>query len=305
MAEPGAGILVTGGAGFIGGRLAARLKAGGDPVVAVDRAEVDLSDRLAVERLMAELRPARVVHLAGSLDRRNHPDAVAAQWKDTFEAGRNVVLTAAAAGVEHLLVAGSIEELGSQGGALTPGLPVAPVTVYGLCKSLLREVTGFAAKTGGLRADWFRPFIVYGPGQRGPMVVPYAFESAARATPADFSDGVQERDFVFVDDIVEWLVEGVHADAAGGKGQLVVQHLGSQTAITVRQVLSLIAAEFPSSAFNIGAVPRRSWEPAVQLSGLNPGGQPWRWEPAVGIEDGIRRTAAWWRAEVSAGRSQG
>jgi len=134
MAEPGAGILVTGGAGFIGGRLAARLKAGGDPVVAVDRAEVDLSDRLAVERLMAELRPARVVHLAGSLDRRNHPDAVAAQWKDTFEAGRNVVLTAAAAGVEHLLVAGSIEELGSQGGALTPGLPVAPVTVYGLCK---------------------------------------------------------------------------------------------------------------------------------------------------------------------------
>jgi UDP-glucose 4-epimerase len=303
MAPADSGVLVTGAAGFIGRRLVARLRDAGEAVMPVDRADVDLADSAAVVRLLNEVRPKRVVHLAGSLDRRADPEALAGQWRDTFDAGRNVVLAAGASGVRHILAAGSIEELGSQGGMLTPGLPSVPVTTYGLCKSLLREVTGFAARGAGLRADWFRPFIVYGPGQQGPMVVPYAFESAARGTTAEFSAGVQERDFVYVDDVVDWLFQGLHAEIDGRPGSLVVQHLGSGTPIAVRDVLRLVAAEFPGAAFNVGALPQRSHEPPVQFSGPNPGGEPWSWAPGVDIEEGIRLTANWWRDKV-AGRVQ-
>lgn len=284
-------VLVTGAGGWIGRAVAARL---GPGAVALARVDLDCADRPRVESVIASVRPRSIVHLAASTDRGGGPERDRAQWHDTFGAARAVIESAAAAGVPHLVMAGTMDE-------------VEPHTTYGLCKSLGRQVAEFhARRTPELRVDWFRPATVYGPRQRGPMLVPYACESAAAGRPAAFTAGDHERDFLFIDDLVGWLVLATDPRVSLGAARgFHLHHLGSGTTVAVRAVLELIEREFPGADFRLGALPTRSHEPAVEVVPAYDEPDPvlGTWRATTGWEDGVRRTAAWWR-EVEAAKTE-
>ena len=77
-----------------------------------------------------------------------------------------------------------------------------------------------------------------------------------------------------------------------------VHHLGTGQAVAVRSVLMAIAEEFPGAKLEIGALPRRPREPTLQVAApyasVEPALQGWR--PRYGWREGIRQTAAWWKA---------
>jgi nucleoside-diphosphate-sugar epimerase len=284
-------VLVTGAGGWIGRAVAARL---GPGAVALARVDLDCADRPRVESVIASVRPRSIVHLAASTDRGGGPERDRAQWHDTFGAARAVIESAAAAGVPHLVMAGTMDE-------------VEPRTTYGLCKSLARQVAEFHAhRAPGLRVDWFRPTTVYGPGQRGTMLVPYACESAVAGRPADFTAGDHERDFLYVDDLIEWLTLAVdeRVSLAAARG-FHLHHLGTGKTASVRAVLALIEREIPGADFRLGALPTRAHEPAVEDVPAYDDPDPvlGAWRAKTGWHDGIRRTAAWWR-EVEAPKSE-
>ena len=250
-------ILITGGGGWIGSHLQVRLVAEGNIVTAPRREEVDLSDAAAVRSLLSGLRPATIVHLAGSLIRGESEEARERQWRDTVLAGRNIFSIAGEAGVGRVIAAGSMEELGDHPGALGTRLQANPRTTYGLSKTLAFNIARFHAAADRLSVDWFRPTTVYGPGQTGPMLIPTAFEAAASGKPGQFTDGYQERDFLFIDDLLAWLQAAINAERALTPGELHVYHVGSGRSVRVRDVLSRIASYFPDSDFQLGAVPIR------------------------------------------------
>ena len=74
------------------------------------------------------------------------------------------------------------------------------LTPYGWAKQAAGTMLRSWCERNGMPGYWMRPFLVYGPGQTGNMVIPYALEQAQRGEAARFSDGLQQRDFVFVDD---------------------------------------------------------------------------------------------------------
>jgi GDP-L-fucose synthase len=132
------------------------------------------------------------------------------------------------------------------------------------------------------------------------MLVPSAFEAAVDRRPADFTDGAQERDFLFIDDLVAWIAGGLSWPGAGdGPGCLEVHHLGTGVGTPVRDVLTRIARFFPGASFRLGALPRRAGEPDRQVALSRPA--PWPWTPRIGIDEGLAATAAWWheRAAIS------
>jgi dTDP-glucose 4,6-dehydratase len=258
------------------------------------RADVELADAPRFRECLERLRPTAVVHLAASLDKREDGRGRPRQWHDTFQAGVVVIEEVCAAKVPHLIVAGTLEELGPAEGVLSGSTPPRPESTYGLCKHLLRQVAEHWAGRAGTRIDWVRPFVVYGPGQTGSMLLPYAFAAARARGVGEFSDGLQERDLLYIDDLVAWF--GLALSTRPAAGGFTLHHLGRGEAVAIRDVLEAIADELPGARFELGRRSRRIGEPhrqcapppvdATTIEG---------WTPRVPWRTGVALTAAWWR----------
>ncbi len=299
-------VLVTGARGFIGSALLAlaqREEADDLFFVGVDYEDADLRDHDATRRLLSKVRPARVVHLAGKLVKGEGPEVLNEQMEHTFRAGTVLLGAAQEAGVEQVLIAGTIDEFGSREGELNPNDGAVPANSYGLCKALLREYAAFFARRGAMRVDWFRPFTVYGPGQAaGNMLLPVAFRAAKSGRAAQFSDGFQKRDFIHVDDVAGWLLRALRVPLQKEPLGLQVHHLGTGHSVSVRSVLEAIAEEFPGSQFQLGALPRRPGEANMQVAARYQAREASlaAWQPHYSWRDGIAHTAAWWRSRAEA-----
>lgn len=290
---------MTGAGGFLGSNLMEiGPSVGGIELRGTTRADGDLRVERDVKALIERTQPERIVHLAAALAKGSSPESFNAQWDDTLCTGVNVVKCAAAAGVRHVVISGSVDELGNVGGVLDIDARSCPRSPYGLAKTLLREYASYWTRTAPLRIDWFRPFVVYGPGQtRGDMLIPTAFRAAVSGQPASFSDGVQTRDFIHVADVARWLLMVLRAPLPEKDGLFRIHHLGAGAGVEVRAVLAAIAEEFPRSNFKVGALPRRSGEPLCEISAPYASEEPCLrdWRPAFDWRSGIANTAEWWR----------
>jgi GDP-4-dehydro-6-deoxy-D-mannose reductase len=202
--------LITGGKGFVGHWLAAHLKDRGDEVVVID-IETDVADGAAVRRVMADVVPDAVYHLAAMTH-------VGESWDNPGQVLRvNVLGTAeilAAArsigGSPRVLVVSSAEVYG----VVTPDqlplveeTPTEPASPYAASK-LAAEAVAFQAWRGyGQPVIVVRPFNHIGPGQSPNFFVPAlakrivdARRSGARSLPVGTL--TTRRDFTDVRDVV-------------------------------------------------------------------------------------------------------
>jgi GDP-4-dehydro-6-deoxy-D-mannose reductase len=202
--------LITGGKGFVGQWLAAHLKDRGDEVSVID-IETDVADGAAVGRVMADIVPDAVYHLAAMTH-------VGESWEHPGQVLRvNVLGTAeilaAARSIEsnpRVLVVSSAEVYG----VVTPGqlplgedTPTPPASPYAASK-LAAEAVAFQAWRGyGQPVIVVRPFNHIGPGQSPNFFVPAlakriveARRSGARSMPVGTL--TTRRDFTDVRDVV-------------------------------------------------------------------------------------------------------
>jgi GDP-4-dehydro-6-deoxy-D-mannose reductase len=209
--------LVTGASGFVGRHLIAYLRDVGDEAIACDRAgaagvavPLDVTDGAAVARLVREVAPDAIYHLAA----RSH---VGESWGADDELTRvNVGGTAAvvaacrATNVTRVLVVGSAEEYGpvaDDHGPVGEHTPLAPLSPYGRSKRdaelvALAEWTEHGVPVVGVRA-----FNHTGPGQAPSFFVPGFAQRIARAVRAGTDEIVvgnldSVRDFTDVRDVV-------------------------------------------------------------------------------------------------------
>jgi len=288
--------LVTGGRGFLGSHVVRRLRETvDDEVLAPARAELELTNLEAITAYISAHSVSTIIHLAASLDKRETPEAQARQWRDTFEAGRNVMLAAAECAVERVLAAGTVDEVGRAHGVVGPDAALEPSSTYGLCKSLVLETARFLTYRHKMSVEWFRPTAIYGPGQRGPMLVPAAFATALGSGNAQFTSGEQKRDSTYVDDVVDWMVRAVRVNGAQSSG-LRVHHVGSAKPVAVGEVLSRVSA-LTGFVFELGAIPRREHEPEIiTVPEYHDDRSPLDgWRPMVDLADGLERTYSWWQ----------
>ncbi len=246
-------VLVTGGAGFIGSRLVARLLAAGHRVSVVDdlstgdRGRVPAGARLfevdivaaALDRAFAASAPGAVVHLAAVAD---VAESVRAPGRAAaVNVGGTVKLLGrcAAHGVRRFVFASTCAVYGDSAPLPTPeDWPPAPPSPYGTSKAAAEARVAAMASGAGMRYAILRYGNVYGP-RGGPCagVVP-AFCRAVLAgvPPTIHGDGLQERDYLHVDDAVAATVRALAFDGDG------VFNIGTGTSRTVREVFEAVAA---------------------------------------------------------------
>ena len=228
MGEPGAAgrVLVTGGAGFIGRRLTARLVNSGARVRVLDDLSTGDASRLHPEaelRIGSILDPGALAEAVDGVDAVYHLAAIAsvAKCNEDIAASHQVNLGGFVSLIETVLrqplrpalvFASSAAVYGD-----TPDIPLgedsatAPLSPYGADKLACELHARAAARVYGLKSTGLRLFNIYGPGQDPGS--PYSgvisrFARLARdgAEITIFGDGGQTRDFVFVDDVVDALM---------------------------------------------------------------------------------------------------
>ncbi|MBW8303616.1 MAG: NAD-dependent epimerase/dehydratase family protein, partial [Brevundimonas sp.] len=224
-------VLVTGSAGFIGFHTARRLLARGETVIGVDnlnayydpalkharlerlQAEsnyihhtLDLADRPGMTALFADHSPRRIVHLGAQAGIRysvENPET----YVDSNVVGFLTVLEGArAVQAEHLVFASTSSVFGA-----SAALPFSvqqgvahPLNVYAATKIANEAMAHSYAYVFGIPSTGLRFFTVYGPWGRPDMALFKFTRAILEGRPIDvYGEGAMERDFTFIDDIVD------------------------------------------------------------------------------------------------------
>lgn len=227
-------IFITGSAGFIGYHLARRLLAEGHRVhgydgmtayydVSLKRArlallapsnsfsftEALLEDRAALETAVADFAPDVVIHLAAQAGVRYSIEAPQTYLDSNLTGTFNLLEVLRATGTQHLLFASTSSVYGGN-----EHMPFAetdrtdfPISLYAATKKAGEAMSHAYAHLFGLPTTCFRFFTVYGPWGRPDMAL-FKFVSAiSSGEPIDvYGEGRMQRDFTFIDDLVEALV---------------------------------------------------------------------------------------------------
>ncbi|WP_217477746.1 NAD-dependent epimerase/dehydratase family protein [Stutzerimonas stutzeri] len=226
-------ILITGGAGFIGSNLADALLAKGYAVRVLDnfssgkrsnlaggdRLEVldgDVADAAAVRRAVQGCRA--VVHLAAVASVQASVDDPVGTHQSNLIGTLNLCEAMRAEGVRRVVFASSAAIYGNngEGQAIDEDTPKSPLTPYAVDKLASEHYLDFYRRQHGLEPVIFRFFNIFGPRQdpSSPYsgVISIFTECARKGLPITvFGDGEQTRDFLYVGDLVDVLVQALDA----------------------------------------------------------------------------------------------
>lgn len=304
----GVPVLVTGASGFLGGRLLPRLAEEGAEIHAVSRhthgdAEgrtrwwvADVADTESVNRLMSEIRPRIVFHLAGHVAGARDLSMVLPTFRANLMSSVNLFTAAVEAECERFVLVGSMEEPHPKEMA---GVPCSPYAAAKWCSSAYARMFYALYK---LSVVHLRVFMVYGPGQKDlRKLVPYVILSFLEGKAPQCSSGGRRVDWIYVDDVVEALMQA--ATVQGLAGQTIDVGTGVLTAVrdVVEEIGRLIDPNLRPMFGAVGDRPMEQ-EPVVDVSQWE---QLGRWQPQVPLREGLARTVAWYREQKDAGRLSG
>lgn len=229
-------ILVTGAAGFIGAATCNRLLADGKQVIGLDNLndyydirlkharlgllqqqpgfafhQLDIADNEALQKLVAQVKPQGIVHLAAQAGVRYSLENPHAYVQSNLVGQVNMLEATRGLGEQckHFVYASSSSVYG--GNTKTPFSETddvsRPVSLYAATKRADELVTHTYSHLYGISATGLRFFTVYGPWGRPDMAPMLFAEAMLQGKPIKvFNHGDMQRDFTYIEDIVEGVV---------------------------------------------------------------------------------------------------
>ena len=302
-------ILVVGGSGFIGSNLArAALEAGWNVVVpcratatpwrltgiASSRLSIrtgwDLNSSDHVFDLVSEIRPQVVVNAAAHGSHSSERN-VTPMFLTNVTATATLAEACRIGGAQRLILLGSVLEYETASHALSEDDPLAPETLYGLTKSLSAQIGDYYHRHQGLAVTELRLFNIYGPWDDPRKLIPYVVTRALAGEDIDLTSGTQQRDFVFVEDVVRIVLAAAVDELPSGRPFNVCSQNPIAVAEVARRILKLTNSR---SSLCCGEVTDRGDERDV-VTGCNARLREFHLAPSFSLDDGLQATIRWYQ----------
>lgn len=329
-------VLVTGAAGFIGFHLSQQLLTRGDEVVGLDNLndyydvslkkdrlaqlqekpsfsfyKLDLADREGIEQLFAEQHFDVVVNLAAQAGVRYSLTNPHAYVNSNLVGFINILEGCRYSGVKHLVFASSSSVYGAN--TKTPfsvhDNVDHPVSLYATTKKANELMAHNYSYLYGLPTTGLRFFTVYGPWGRPDMALFLFTKAILAGQPIDvFNYGKMQRDFTYIDDIVEGVVRvvdkipepnpnwsGDAPDPGSSKAPYRVYNIGNNQPVELMHFIEVLEnclgmeAKKNMMSIQLGDVPKTYADVDDLFKDVG-------FKPNTPIEVGIERFLAWYRS---------
>jgi len=317
-------ILVTGAAGFIGMHCSAKLLAQGHHVIGIDNLndyydprlkqarlaplnahpgfrfiETDIANRDALEKLFTEVRPERVLHLAAQAGVRYSLKNPHAYVQSNLVGFVNMLEGCRHHGVQHLVYASSSSVYGAN-----TKVPFAvgdsvdhPVSLYAATKKSNELMAHSYSHLYGLPTTGLRFFTVYGPWGR-PDMSPWLFTSAILEgrTIDVFNHGKMQRDFTYIDDIVEGTLR-VLDRAPSGAPPYQLYNIGNHQPVELMDFIGTLERVLGREAKK-NFLPMQPGDVPVTYADTDDLRRDVGFAPSTPLSQGLQHWADWYRSYV-------
>ena len=328
-------VLITGSAGFIGFHLARRLLDCGKAVVGLDNlnpyydpalkaarlavlesfdtyrhTRLDLADRDGVAALFCDVKPEAVVNLAAQAGVRYSLENPEAYVDSNVVGFLNILEGCRATQPQHLVYASTSSVYGANG-----KLPFNvhdgashPITLYAATKLANEGMAHAYSHLFGIPSTGFRFFTVYGPWGRPDMALFKFTDAILKGQPIDvFGQGRMQRDFTFVDDIVDGLMaaidrppsvnaswDAVTADPATSSAPWRVLNLGASRMVELMRYIEVLEEKLGRKA-TLNLLPMQPGDVTRTAADVEETRSVLGYAPKVSIEEGVGRFVDWYR----------
>ena len=328
-------ILVTGAAGFIGLHVSQILLARGDQVVGIDNLNdyydpqlkrdrlarltplpgfgferCDITDRDAMQRLFAQGRFDRVVHLAAQAGVRYSIANPHAYIDSNIVGFTNIIEGCRHHGVQHLVYASSSSVYGGN-----TALPFSehhnidhPVSLYAATKKANELMAHTYSHLFGLPTTGLRFFTVYGPWGRPDMALFLFTKAILEGRTIDvYNHGQMVRDFTYIDDIAEGVVraldrtatpdpafDAARPDPARSNAPYRIFNIGNNDPVMLMDFIQAIERSLGRTATK-NFMPLQDGDVPATRADVSELEQWTGFKPATAVADGVERFVAWYR----------
>jgi len=299
----GGPVAVTGAGGFLGRHLVEELIRAGYKVEAaiwrrnlpaqlrVNSTVVDLLDPDAARRWLASARPSRMVHAAWFAEPKSYwtsPDNE--RWA---EASRELFVAAAASGCERIVGIGTCAEYVWDGTTCSEGhTPIHPATPYGRAKDATRAALEEIARTAGISWAWARMFFLFGPHEAASRLVPSVIRTLLRNDTAACTEGLQERDYLYVRDAASALVTLMESGVVGPV------NVASGEGIAIRALVDRLVVRVGSGRVAFGRLPTPA-EPSRLVADITRLTNEVGWAPRIPLDSAIDESIAFEKQRIA------
>jgi nucleoside-diphosphate-sugar epimerase len=282
-------IIVTGATGYVGKNLISSiLKLPNYKLFAVVRGEVDLpeevitiKDDVDFEINMSKANPDVVIHLASYITSRSEMDDFEKLVDSNIVFGTRLLNALKNTSLKYFINVGTFAEYHFNDGELNP------TYLYAATKTAFKPILKYYSELKSFKCVHVIPYSIYGGVDRQKKIMDILFESLDAKKPVNTSEGLQNLDFIYINDVVEFFIRLI--EKISELENNTVLHLGTGRTHTLREVSELIE-KISNKKMNInwGAHPPRERDTFYACAPVGKIQNVLGWKPNVTLEEGLK-----------------